>query len=233
METKQTNRQAMNKTVANYMELHNDVWNDMAPMSPAVEELRNKIAAIDIAVQQQATPSGAADSKAEARDALEDVLFLVCEALAVLAHSTNDHDLLVLTSSSASQLARLPGDELLTLAATVLERANTKKTELATLQVTQANLDELATARVVFADAKEQPRADTVERVTQTKSLSTLMREANDIFRNRIDRMVNLFSRTNPAFVTGYRAARVIVDRAATHTSTQAAGSTPPPTPNS
>jgi len=222
----------MYKTVANYMEVHNDVWNDMPPMFPAVEEFRNKIAAIDTAVQQQETPSGATDSKAEARDALEDVLFLIGEALAVFAHSTNDHDLLALTSLSPSQLDRLPADELVHGATTVLAQANARKTELAVMHVTQANIDELAQALAVFADAKEQPRADTVERMTQTESLSNLMREANDILRNRIDRLVNLFSRSNPDFVTGYRAARVVVDRAATHTSAQAAGSAPTPTPN-
>ena len=227
MKTTQTNRVNMFNSVANYLESHNGAWNDMAPMFPAVQDFRNKIAAINTAAQQQQTPSGAADNKAEARDALEDVLFLTCQALAVFAHNTNDHDLLALTSLSPSELDRLGADELVNRATTVLAQANAKKTELATMLVTQANIDELAQALAVFADAKEQPRADTVERMTQTESLSNLIREANDILRNRIDRLVNLFSRSDPDFVAGYRAARVVVDRAASHTSTKAAGSAP------
>jgi hypothetical protein len=38
-----------------------------------------------------------------------------------------------------------------------------------------------------------------------------------DILNKRVDRMVSLFSRTNPDFVAGYESARAIVDRAATH----------------
>jgi len=42
--------------------------------------------------------------------------------------------------------------------------------------------------------------------------------------------MMNLFSRSQPDFVAGYKSARLIVDRAATRTA-KAAGSTPGTTP--
>ena len=38
------------------------------------------------------------------------------------------------------------------------------------------------------------------------------------VLTSRIDRLVNLFVRTHPTFVSGYRSVRVIVDRAATRT---------------
>jgi len=153
------------------------------------------------------------------------------EALAVLGHTSNDHDLLALTSLSPSALDGLNADELVNRATTVLERANARKTELAVLHVTQANLDELTQALQTFATAKEQPRTETAERMAQTESLSNLIREANTILRNRIDRLVNLFRRLNPDFVAGYRGARVVVDRAATHSTTPPAGGAPPPKP--
>jgi hypothetical protein len=231
MNNKQTNRVTMFKTVSAYLDSHKSVWSAMSPVAAAVESFQDKIAAIDTAAQQQETPSGAADTKAEARDALEDVLFLTCEALAVLGHNTNDDDLLALTTVSPSALDILNAQELVNRATTVLDRANARKTELAVLQVTQANLDELTQALQAFATAKEQPRTDTVERMAQTASLSNLIRAANIILRTRIDRLVNLFRRSNPDFVSGYRGARVVVDRAATHTSAQAAGGAPPPTP--
>jgi hypothetical protein len=96
------------------------------------------------------------------------------------------------------------------------------------LQVTQANLDELNQALQEFNTSKANPRKATVERMTQTQSLPNLIREASNILRDRIDRLVNLLRRTNPGFVTGYNAARVIVDRAASHAAPKAAGGTPP-----
>lgn len=231
MDQVQINRVTMFTTVAGYLDSHVSVWNSMAPLGIAVQALRDKVAAINTAAQQQEAPSGARDSKAAARNALEDVLFLMCEALGVLAHGSNDHDLLALTDVNPSMLDKVPADELINRATLVLERANARKTELAAVQVTQANLDELAQTLNDFSDLKNQPRMTAVERASQTQSLESLIREANSILRDRIDRLVNLFSRSNPDFVAGYRGARVVVDRAASHTTAKTAGNPPPSKP--
>jgi hypothetical protein len=229
MDQTQTNRLTMFKTTSAYLDSHQAIWNGMAPLVTQFEAFRNNIVAIDSAAQQQGTPSGAADSKASARDALEDVLFLTCQALSVLGHASNDHDLLALTDLSPSSLDHLGAEELVNRATTVLAQANSRKTELAGLHVTQANLDELTQALQNFSTAKEQPRTETAVRMSQTKSLETLFRDGNGILRNQIDRMINLFRRSHPDFVAGYRGARLIVDRAATRGSTKTPSSTPPP----
>jgi hypothetical protein len=77
--------------------------------------------------------------------------------------------------------------------------------------VTQANIDELDEALQTFQAAKAKPRTTVVERSVQTESLSGLIREASNILRDQIDRLVNLLRRSNPEFVAGYRSARVIV----------------------
>jgi hypothetical protein len=66
--------------------------------------------------------------------------------------------------------------------------------------------------------------------MAHTQSLASLIRDTSGVLKNRIDPLVNLFRRTHSDFVAGYRAARVVIDRAATRTA--AAPSTPtPPTP--
>ena len=82
-------------------------------------------------------PTGAAAGKGAARDALEDVAFLMCQALSVLGHTGNDQDLLARTNLSASDLQRFPDDELANRATTILAEANARKTDLATFQVTK------------------------------------------------------------------------------------------------
>jgi hypothetical protein len=193
-----------------------------------VAHFKGKIGAIDAAAQKQEMPSGATDNKAAARDALEDVLFLACEALGTLAHSTDNHDLSALVEVTPSSLDHLGEQELSNRAASVLAAANTWKTDLAPLQVTQDNLNELEQALQDFNASKEGPRQATTERMVQTESLPELIREASEILRERIDRMVNLFRRSDPDFVAGYRGARVIVDRAASHAPKPTA---PPPNP--
>ena len=232
MDKAQTNRVTMFKTVAGYLGENNSVWSAMAPFATAVQELDGKIDAIDESAQKQETPTtGAAADKAFKRDSLEDALFLTCEALGAMAATSNDNELLALTAVSPSSLHRFTDEELANRASTVLEKANAQKTSLAAFHVTQANIDELSQALQNFKTIKEKPRQTTAERVAETSSLPSLIRDANDILRNRIDRLVNLFRRSNPKFVAGYKSARVIVDRAATHTSSKAPQTQPPPPP--
>jgi hypothetical protein len=219
----------MFKTVSAYLDDNTSVWSGMAPLATAVTEFKGKVAEIDAAAQKQETPRGATEDKAEARETLEDVLFLTCEALGVLGHTGNDHDLSAIASVTASSLRRMTEEELSHRAESVLTEANAKKTELVAMQVTQANRDELNQALQDFNTSKTNPRKATVERMTQTQSLPTLIREASSILRDQIDRLVNMFRRTNPGFVTGYNAARVIIDRAASHATPKAAGGAPPP----
>ncbi len=217
MDTIQTNRVTMFKTVSAVLDDHNSVWSSMARMQTAVTRFKGNIISIDRAAQLQETPSGAADDKAAARDALEDVLFLVCEALAVLAHTDNDHDLLALVALRPSTLQRFDAEELSNRAATVLTEANARKTALAELNVTQANLDELDQALQNFNQSKTSPRTATAAKKVQTATLADLISETSGMLRSEMDLLVDLFRRTNPEFVAGYRAARVIVDRGKRH----------------
>jgi len=227
MNNVQTNRVTMYKTTIAVLDENNAIWSPMAPLADAVTRLKNKVSAIDTAAQKQETPTGATLDKAGARDALEDVLFLMCEALGVLAHTSNNRDLMALTDITRSGIAKLDVEGLSNRASLVLAQANARKTELATLQVTQANIDELSQALQDYNEMKAGPRQATVERMVQTESLSSLFREANNILRNEIDPMVNLFSRTQPLFVSNYQAARVIVDRAATRSAAKGAAPIP------
>ncbi len=220
MDRKLTNRVTMFKTVAAVLDQNNSIWSGMAPLATAVQAFKAKVTAIDAAAQKQETPvSGAVDEKAGARDALEDVLFLTCEALGALGHTSNDNELMALTDLTPSGLDKLGDEALANRATTILARANAMKSELATLQVTQANLDELDQALQDFQASKAKPRTAVAERVAQTESLPSLVREGSDILGNQIDPLVNLFRRSNADFVAGYRSARVIVDRAGSHAS--------------
>ena len=229
MDTNLTNRITMQKTVAAYLDTNTAIWSSMAPLQTAVQQYKQNLVAIDEAAQKQQTPSGATEDKAAARDALEDVAFLMCEALGAMAHAADDHDLIALTNATQSTFSRASDDELSNLAASLLSAANAHKTELTTFQVTQANIDELDQALQRFNASKTNPRMTIAERSARGESLEALVRDNQEFLRKQIDRLVNLFSRTHPDFVAGYRKARVIVDRAATHAAPKAPGDTTPP----
>lgn len=63
MDTNQTNRTTMFKTVSAYLDDNTSVWNGMAPLATAVTEFKGKIAEIDAAALKQETPQGATEDK--------------------------------------------------------------------------------------------------------------------------------------------------------------------------
>lgn len=229
MEQKQSNRVTMFKTTSGILEENHSIWSATPPFVTAVQDLNDVIAAIDQSAQTQETPrTGVTVDKHSARESLEDVLFLICEALRVIGHTANDNDLLALVDLTPSGMHKLSDEELANRATTILDRANAKKTDLATLNVTQTNLDELTQALQTFKASKERPREAVATRAAETQSLASLIRHGNDILRNRIDPMVNLFRRSDAKFVASYRSARVVVDRRATHASPKPPAPTQP-----
>ena len=67
-------------------------------------------------------------------------------------------------------------------------------------------------------------------RAAQTSALPELIREVSGLLRNKLDRAVNLFRRSNSEFVAGYRTARVIVDRGTGQKPATPAANPPAPT---
>jgi hypothetical protein len=227
MKTNLRNDVDMLKTVNAYLADHNAIWGSMAPLAAAVAILNTGLAAINATAQDQETPTGDTLDKAAARDALEEVLFLMCQALSVLAHNASDNDLVVLTDVTPTTLDRMDGEALSNRAARVLDAANARQTELTTLHVTPANILELESALQNFNSIKATPRTRAAARKAQTASLASQTRDLKKHVRHTIDPMVNLFRRTNPDFVAGYRAARVIINRVATHSAKPSGATTP------
>jgi hypothetical protein len=231
MLTTQMNRINMFKAVDSYLHQNSLVWETMETMVAGIAQLGNKINAIDVAAQKQDMPtSGAVLDKASARDALEDILFLNTEALGVLGHTTNDGNLIALSDVSRSALDSMTDEQLTTRATNILSEVNNRATGLAAMNVTSASITEFTNALNNFNAAKVQPRTAVADRKAQTESLPSLIRDTSNLLRNQIDRLVNLFSRSHPDFVAGYKGARVIIDRAATR-ETKPTVPPPPVTP--
>ena len=227
MDTRETNKVTMHKTVDAFLDKSNSIWNDMAPFVNATQRLKANLAAIDAAVQKQEAPSGAGAGKAAAREALEDAAFLMAQALSVLGHTSSDHELKARVALSRSDFDHLGDEELSHRANIILDEVNARKTELAAFNITQARIDDFSQALQAFNNAKTLPRTTVAARAAKTQSIPVLLRDNDSILRNELDPLVNLFQPTHPEFVAGYRAARVIVDRAASHaTATPAAPAT-------
>jgi hypothetical protein len=91
MNQTQTNRVTMFKTTVAVLNDNRWVWSWTALFVSAVQDLNDVMAAIDQFAQTQETPlTSVTVDKNSARESLEDVLSLICEALRVVGHTAND-----------------------------------------------------------------------------------------------------------------------------------------------
>jgi hypothetical protein len=92
--------------------------------------------------------------------------------------------------------------------------------------VTQADVTELEGLTADFDAIKNAPRATIAGRAGHTATLPDLITNATGILRDRLDKQMTKFRKSNPEFYAGYQSARVIVDRGGGGGAPQ-----PPPSP--
>lgn len=214
----QDNIRTMFTTTLDYLDTNNSVWSARPAFADAVTRAKAAVAAIDGAVGKQQTPTtGVTGDKAELRNDLEEKLLELADQLAAFAARSGNHDLAAQVEMTKSSLDRQPENDLVQTAERIAGLATTNMAALADFEVTPAEVTALNNARSAFRDEQNAPRNMTAERSAQTQSLPQLIATARSIFRNELDKMMTRFKQSNADFYNGYFAARVIVDRAATH----------------
>jgi hypothetical protein len=211
-----------------FLDTNNALWSGTAAFADAVNRARSGVTAIDTAASTQQTPTtGVTTDKAQARADLEDKTLEIADQVAALAVKNKDNDLAAQVDVTKSSLDRMVDSDLESTAERVGNLASANLAALAPYGVTAADVTTLTALRTAYQNIKTSPREVAAARAAQTASLPQLIANARSIFRNEIDKMVTRFRKTNPDFYNGYFAARVIVNRAASHATPKAA--TPAP----
>ena len=215
-------------TTISFLDENNSVWSGTAAFADAMTRAKTGVTAIDESVSTQEAPtSGVTGDKAQARADLEEKTLEIADQLAALAVKNGDNDLAAKVEMTKSSLDKMADNALDQTAERVSGLVTDNMSALAAFDVTAADVTELDAARTAFEGRKTSTREAAVGRKTQTDSLPQLIANVRSIFRNEIDKMVTKKKKANPDFYDGYFAARIIVNRAATHAAT---ATTPPPT---
>ena len=123
-----------------------------------------------------------------------------------LAAATNNHTLLDEVAISRAGLDHLEADALDAFATRVAARGATNLTVLVgTYGITMA--------RTAFAPWVNKPRTALAERAGLTAAIPALVRQGKTLLRGQLDRLMNRYRVSNPAFFAAYRTARTVVDR--------------------
>lgn len=223
----------MFETSVTFLDKNFDTWKNTPAFVDAVTRAKDGTSQIRSRTGQQQSPTeGVTGEKAQVRDDLEEKLLVIADAIAAFAAKTADPDLAAQVHMTKSSLDGLSDSDLVLAAKRVTDAAEANMAALAPYGVTATNNDELKAAGDLFANKKESPREAIIGRKIETLSLPTAIRAVRSIFRNELDKLMTAFKKPQPDFYTGYFAARIIVDRAATLPPKNGSGPpSPPPTP--
>jgi hypothetical protein len=224
----QNNLKTMFDTAITFLDVHNSLWSGKVAFADAVTRVKAGLAAIETKVSGQETPiEGITVDKETLRNLLEETLLEIANQLSAFAAKTGDNDLAAQVEMTQASLDKMEENDLDLTAGRVIDLANTNKTILASdYDTPAAEIAKLTTRRADFSAKKTAPREAVVERSAKTTAIPTLIKNVRSIFRRELDKMMTPFKRTEPDFYSGYFAARVVVDKAATQTP-----DTPPPPP--
>ena len=226
MNRDQINRTGMYSTVSAYMNTNQTTWNSVKAIGDTVDDLNSGIADINSSAGRQQTPTtGAAGAKAQVRHDYEEQILVIASQLAALAAVNSNANLAAQVELTLSALDKLSDDELEETGTRVAGLATANLAALADYGIVQADVTALTAFTTQFHGAKTAPRAAVVDRASQTATLPDKIAGVTSLLRNRLDKLMTKFKKSNPEFYAGYLSARVIVDRGGS------ASAPPAPTP--
>ena len=140
----------------------------------------------------------------------------VSRKLTAFAALGNDLVLLYEIKSSNSGLVRMTEEKLTAFARILLDRGALHLDRAAAYALVPQNLTELDAARQAFELAIPGPRMAKMEKKLATDKLVELFKQADELL-VKADLLAGIVQLTHPNFYSGYRNARILVDRGGRH----------------
>ncbi|SFE00927.1 hypothetical protein [Thermophagus xiamenensis] len=214
MNTEQTNRLNMLEAVNNYLDENAAKWQNIARLAAAKTELSQLIAAIKSAAEAQAeaqvTYGKTKLALKKAIAAKADILNDVIEAYAL---TEGDDELARQMSDSRSDLYRLPYNDFYIKVEAIIDKASELQEVLVSdFGLTAEQITDVQNDLNQLLEINGLPRAYQIKSSVATKEIEQLLSDANDLLKNRIDKLMSIFKRSDPNFYHGFQKARMIVD---------------------
>jgi len=136
----------------------------------------------------------------------------VAGAMFVYAQANGMPDLQIKCSVSASQLERMSDEQLKVSCLNIYDEAVKLGEALSDYGKTAEQVTNLKKEIDDFAVLISSPRSAIVTRSQATAELKSLINEANDLLRNKVDKLMDMLKTSEAKVYNTYKAARVIVD---------------------
>lgn len=230
MNRDQLNRAGMFSTVAAVMSSNQTQWSAIKAISDTVADLNAGIADIAASAGKQQTPvTGAAAQKAQVRHSFEEQILFIADQLAALAEAKGDANLAGQVELTLSALDKMADDDLEETGTRIGALATANLAALADYGLAPADLTQLAALGTQFHAIKTAPREAVASRSGETDTLPDKIANVTSILRNRLDKLMTRFKKSDPNYYAAYLTARVIVDRGGAAANNKPAPPPPPP----
>lgn len=213
MNTNEINKLNSHESTDKVLDKYYPVWSPVLAISETVTGFKGLVSQIrSMGAERAIVTTGLTQTKAEKREQMIDLALIWAGSGFAYATKQKDQTLKAVFNYSFSDLTGGADN-------TVLDRCQAIHNQLVKLlpvmadyQLTQTDLDEFLDAIREFKDAIGEKGSSKGTKVANTRQLKQLFREADDLLKNQLDKLVLRFKKTNPEFYNSYTNARKVVD---------------------
>jgi hypothetical protein len=213
MNTKEINKLNSHESTDKVLDKYNHVWSPVLAVSETVTGFKVVVLQIrEMGAERAIITTGLTQTKAEKREHMIDLALIWAGSGFAYATKQKDQTLKAVFNYSFTDLTGGADN-------TVVDRCQAIHNQLVKLvpvmgdyQLTEAELDELLTAIKEFKDTIGEKGSSKGTKVANTQQLKQLFREADDLLRNQLDKLMLRFKKKSPEFYNAYTNARKVVD---------------------
>ena len=219
MNANQEAKLTMYRAVEQHCDDNSAITGTVTAFQTALDDFKAKIAALISTEQLLGTPlKGIAVDKTVLKQSLCQQAADVASLVYAFAAATGNNTLLEEVNFPITKLLRLRDDQLAPRCQDIYDISTANMPGAKDYGLKQPMLDGLQTAITGYAAQTPKPRLAVSERKTHNANITTLIKEADAILKNQIDKMMVSFKTDHPDFVSEYESNRHIIDPSTTST---------------
>jgi len=213
MNAKQENKLSMYLAVIAACDRNKATWQALQAFGDAYADYGTHVQNIqNIAQSQAADSTGLSADKQQLREAMGDLTVEVAGAVYAYARKAKNNDLAAKVKVNRSDILGGRDTSAGDLARSVHAAATANVANLGPYGLTADKLAALKAAIDAYVGSIAKPRDARASGATATSQLADEFDAADEVLADQMDTLVVQFRSANPAFVTDYQNARVIVD---------------------
>ena len=213
MKNYQLNKMKMFDTVQSVIAQHQSAWMNNSPFSDAYNEFSTKLDSLKSLTTEYINSSkGLTAIKKVTLEKTIDQAIVLGNVIGAFALKNNDTELLMRNIYTRSEWVK--GNSLIKVNRfkQLLTDAESHEADLLEYGIDSGFIQTFEASVYQFEELMKQPRIAIVGRKQLTKQIAELILEIDTLLNGQIDRIMNVFTLTDPKFFATFKNARIIVD---------------------